>query len=66
MARKRTVNKRVVVATMYRDEGTFKMAQEVVAYTHRQQIPPALKEIQDRVNETYKFQEQNLLFLDEK
>ncbi len=63
---KRTVNKRAIVATLYRDGGTFKVAQEMITYQHRTQVPQALKDIQDRVNEHYKFQEQSLFFMDEK
>jgi hypothetical protein len=62
---KRTKNKRVIVATLYNDSGTFKVMQEMAIYTHRQQVTHILKAIQDRVNMNHKFQEQSLLFLDE-
>lgn len=60
------VNKRMVVATMYRHNGKHKLTQELCTYRHRTEINDILRNIQVRVNEHYKFQEQHILFIDEK
>lgn len=59
------VNKRVIVATLFKDDGTFCLTQELATYRHRTEVAGILKAISNRINSIHKCHSHHLFFMDE-